>query len=256
MPINPAINNRPPPGRRPIPIHFAAVAANDAQRHTVEHFIHQQFARSYDADIRQFMPTLLAQRNTCGQLSAVVGIRSAANEKLFLENYLDQPVEHVITQRTGRTVTRNKVVEIGNLAVAHAGGAHWLIMALSVFLYAAEYEWAVFTAVPRLLSTFRKLGLNPEPLAIADKSRITDADQQWGSYYANNPIAVSIHIRRGVAALQAALLLEQFQHNTQQRYQSQQQLWNNAYAAGKSIETPPLQLALEEPYQTLHAGAL
>ena len=87
------------------------------QRKDIENFIHRRFAESYDANIRQFMPILLCLKDQSSSPRAALGLRPASNEKLFLENYLDQPVEKLLSSMANKTISRSEIIEVGNLAV-------------------------------------------------------------------------------------------------------------------------------------------
>jgi len=69
-------------------------------RSRLESFVHDCFADTYGANVRQFMPELLGLCQQ-GTLQAGVGIRGGASGPLFLEHYLDQPVCEAIRQHTG-----------------------------------------------------------------------------------------------------------------------------------------------------------
>ena len=72
-------------------------------RQEVEHFIQQVYLSRYGAKVRGFAPTLLALREDATILAAA-GYRSAARESLFLETYLEAPVEEMIGASRGEVV--------------------------------------------------------------------------------------------------------------------------------------------------------
>ena len=92
-----------------------------AERAELELFIRDVFRRAHGASIRHFMPQLMSLRDHGGKVLAVCGLRNAGDADLFLETYLDAPVETLIAQRAGQQVARADIVEIGNLAVAEPG---------------------------------------------------------------------------------------------------------------------------------------
>lgn len=170
----------------------------------VEAFIRETFELAYGASVRSFMPRLLAVCLKDGDLLAAFGVRSAGDEKLFLENYLDQPIEQAIEERTGAKLERSKIAEIGNLAAIYPGGVRWMIVALTVMLYEEGYEWVVFTGTSALRNGFNKLGLYPIEICPARAERL-DADEQtrWGTYYDNNPVVMFGNIRQGFQAMRS-----------------------------------------------------
>lgn len=183
---------------RPFSVHFSQ--RDSAGRAEVEQFIGDVFRKVYGARIRRFKPCLMSLRDHDNRLVAACGFRSAALEPLFLENYLDQPIETVLSKHTGLLVKRSDIVEVGNLSVIEPGMARYLIAAIVDQLHATSKQWAVFTAVPLVRNAFIKMGLDPVMLGDADKSRLPAEEQaEWGSYYAQKPqiMAVRRVERRG-----------------------------------------------------------
>lgn len=196
-----------------------------AGRHAVENFIHQHYARAYGADVRHFLPRLLVLHDDT-ELQAALGFRRARGNRLFLERYLDISIEAALSLRLGRYVPRHGLVEVGNLVTAHAGGARWLIAALTGYLKGAGYDWAVFTAVPALRNAFTRLGVELVPLAPADPTRLDPEERAlWGSYYATEPMVMAASVHQSHDALQGKLL----QDNDGNGWLS---LWREAFAAG------------------------
>ena len=170
----------------------------------VESFIAETFALAYGANVCSFMPRLLAVCRKDGDLLAAFGVRSAKREKLFLENYFDRPVEHVIEEKTGMSLDRGKIVEIGNLAAIYPGGVRWMIVALTVMLYEEGYEWVVFTGTSALRNGFNKLGLHPIEICPARIGALDAGEQErWGTYYDNKPTVMFGNIRQGFQAMRA-----------------------------------------------------
>jgi hypothetical protein len=164
------------------------------RRQEAESFIRKVFAQHYGADVSAFAPNLLlveAHR----RLIAVAGWRAASAEALFLERYLDMPIEVAMAQLADQTVVRERIVEVGNLAAEKAGGSIHVIITLSRHLHSLGYEWVVFTATRELIGIFSRLGLPLLALAKADPVRLDDAAGHWGSYYDTQPIIVAGRIQ-------------------------------------------------------------
>jgi hypothetical protein len=171
---------------RPFDVHFSQPGDDD--RAEVERFIGDVFREAYGARIRRFKPCLMSLRDQDHRLVAACGFRSAALEPLFMESYLDRPIEAVLAEHTGLPVERNDIVEVGNLSVSEPGMARYLITAINDHLHDTHNQWAVFTAVPVLRNAFIKMGLNPIVLGDADKGRLPPEEQaEWGSYYEQKP---------------------------------------------------------------------
>jgi len=174
-------------------------------RHLVERFIHERFGIEYSADIRSFMPNLLRLATNSGELIAAAGYRPAGEHKLFLETYLDEPVEAVLSRTYGQVIPRDSIVEVGNLADAYSGGGRAAITALTAYLSGMGYQWVVFTGVKKLRNGFRRLGLEPEQIGVADISRLnSDELKRWGRYYQSGPMVMAGNIMKGFWALRFA----------------------------------------------------
>lgn len=163
----------------------------------VETFIRERFAARYGARVRHFMPTLLQLEDDSGERHGAVGVRSAALESLFLERYLDRPIEEEIARQYGFAPARERIVEVGNLAAHGSGHARLLIVALTSLLVEQGFDWVVFTGTPEVLNSFSRLDLRPLPLGEADPARMGDELADWGSYYDGHPKVVAGNIRSG-----------------------------------------------------------
>ena len=125
----------------------------------------------------------------------------AGQQKLFLEQYLDLPIEQHIQNQSGLTIDRSQIAEVGNLATTHAGGARLLIRLVTQHLFALDTPWVVFTATQSLINSFHKMGLDPVWLADANASRVANPDA-WGNYYLSNPVVVLGNVAQGFAKLE------------------------------------------------------
>lgn len=149
-------------------------------------FIAATFQRHYQAQPDHFLPWLLSEE-LAGETQAVLGLAQAECSALYLEHYLQQPVEQLLATELCRPVARSQLVEIGNLA-AHGQHAATLIRMLVLTLHMAGRPWVVFTAPPRLTRMLAHMGLITRPLQHADPARLPPEQQNlWGSYYAEQP---------------------------------------------------------------------
>jgi hypothetical protein len=168
------------------------------QRASFEQFIAARFQRAYGARLTHFSPHLLGVRDALARWRASSGYTPADGQPLFLEQYLDRPVEESLAAGVGRPVAREGIVEVGNLAAVSAGMARTLIPLLARHLHRLGYEWVVFTATRELRNSFRRLGLHPLRLARADPARLPDRGARWGSYYEHDPLVMAGRIVRGL----------------------------------------------------------
>lgn len=182
------------------PIWHFGVAVGEA-RHSAELFIAAGFLKAYGAHLSEFMPELMGlyQDDT---LVAACGLRQAASGKLFLEQYLDEPVERTLNNITGENPGRAKIIEVGNLAVSRAGYARHFVAWLTRHLHGRGMQWALFSAVPALRNNFLRLGIPMITLAPADPGRLPgDTRANWGSYYEQRPQVTAVHVATAFATL-------------------------------------------------------
>ena len=164
-----------------------AVGRQDADRAALEAYVRTAFNRSHDADVSTFMPTLLAFRDGAGSLRGVLGIRSAADAPLYLENYLDRPVEQAIVAAGYDPVERDEVIEVGNLAAGSCLAAVRMVAQMPVQLMNRGYSWIVFTATSTVHEILLGLGAPLVELGRADPLRVARQGDRWGRYYDNDP---------------------------------------------------------------------
>ncbi|MCF4997184.1 thermostable hemolysin [Pseudomonas syringae] len=191
----------------PLPLHFGHAETpqmtlsnalrEDDERDVFEAFIQQRFRKAHGADIRLFMPELFGVRDADGALCAVAGVRRAHLEPLFLERYLDEPIEPLISAAADRPVERSAIVEVGNLAANDTGSARLSIIAITYLLAMGGLEWVAFTGNIGLVNSFHRLGLKPVTLCAADPGRLGDDRHSWGSYYESKPWVHVGNIRAG-----------------------------------------------------------
>ncbi|MBE0473622.1 MAG: thermostable hemolysin [Rhodoferax sp.] len=130
------------------------------------------------------------QQSEDGTLHGAAGYRRADSGALFLERYLDVPIEQAILERSGVQVERHQIVEVGNLAASGLGTARTLIAKLTRQLALQGFRWVTFTGTQEVLNSFHRLGLAPQLLALADPARMGESLADWGHYYDNQPQVV------------------------------------------------------------------
>jgi hypothetical protein len=171
-------------------------------RAAVENFIRDCFAQMHGARIQHFMPRLLSLHAGRGEVVAAFGLREAADSRLFLESYLDRPIEDVLKARLGRQVRREEIIEVGNLSARYPGAARWLIVALTALLHEAGYRWVVFTGTAALRNGFHKVGLRPIKLGAATLQHLPPSERaDWGRYYESSPLVMAGDIAYGYHTL-------------------------------------------------------
>ncbi len=168
-------------------LHVAEARVGSANRQELETFVADAFLRRHEATIQSFMPTLLSFRDHGGALRGVIGLRGAAGQPLYLEQYLERPIEDAMSSAIGRPVERREIVEVGNLAGSNCRTAMRMVALVPAYLLAREYRWIVFTATVAVRSILQGLGAPLVELARADGARVSQAPDRWGRYYDSDP---------------------------------------------------------------------
>lgn len=168
---------------------FALHDAGDPARAEVEDFIARVFAERYGARVTHFAPWLVSLREG-STLVAAAGYRRAT-QSLFVERYLDAPVETLIARAVGTAPSRSGIFEVGHLAACRAGEGRRLILRLAQHFAGQEVDWVVSTLTEELRHLFTRLGFAPMALAAADPARLGEAARDWGRYYEHHPLVLA-----------------------------------------------------------------
>jgi hypothetical protein len=172
------------------------------QRALVEDFIARRFFDVHGARISSFMPNLLTLFDEDGNPGAALGVRDAGYEPLFLEYYLDLPVEFVLAKNADLCLppSRDCIAEIGNLASVDRRASRRLFGVLTAYLVQQNFEWAVFTGCSALTRMFASLGIETVALGRALQANLPVDQQTWGGYYEDSPRVVAGRVSRGLDA--------------------------------------------------------
>jgi hypothetical protein len=156
------------------------------RRREVEQFIEARFARAFGARLPRHHPVLacLTTNDADAHIVAAAGVRFAEDSPLFLEQYLDKPVEQAVAEAFDRPVARESVVEIGSLASDSPEASLQLFGVLSSWLARRHHRrFAVATVRPELERLLTLAGFGLTQLAHARPDRLADSAGDWGCYY-------------------------------------------------------------------------
>ncbi|MDT8310656.1 MAG: thermostable hemolysin [Methylophaga sp.] len=155
-------------------------------RKQAECFIANRFFERYGARLEHYMPLLLTSIQA-ERIEAGLGFQLAASQALFLEQYLDKPIESLLPRHCGQ-ISREAIVEIGNLAASFQARSPLLFIVITAILDAAGFRYVVFTATREVRRLLKKLQLTTDVIGLADPALLPDKGQSWGSYYQHQPI--------------------------------------------------------------------
>jgi hypothetical protein len=174
------------------------VEETGAQRAELEAFVASRFREVYGARLYTFLPHLYGATDASGRLAAAFGLRRASEGPLFLERYLDLPIEQVILTHSGENVSRDAIAEVGNLAGATPGALRALIVRITTLLQDIGVQWVAFTGSARVCNGFSRLGLPLRVVAPAALDRLPESERDcWGTYYAHGPSVMIGDVRAG-----------------------------------------------------------
>ena len=167
---------------------FSIVGPDSADRHRLEARIRSGFGTHFGACIDGFMPRFVLYRHTSGA-TGVIGYRRASDDPLYLEHYLELPVDELISVAAGMRVERSTIAEVGQFVVDDRDIAAPFFRDLVPFLVGQGFDWVCFTGTNRIRSILKRIGFRGLPVALADAGRIADR-ASWGSYYDNEPVVI------------------------------------------------------------------
>lgn len=185
----------------PPPVRLVCLPRGAEGREQAEVYVRSAFARRYRAQVHGLPDCLMGLYRADGTLTAVAGLRVASETPLFLEQYLDAPIEHYLL--SGGPTERSAIVEIGSLAAPTPGQVRYLMIALATYLHSAGYHWVVCTAITSLRNTLSRMGLTPVSLGTADPARLVAAADDWGRYYEEHPRVIAGHLAEAAALLES-----------------------------------------------------
>jgi hypothetical protein len=178
--------------------------ATSPDRSRVEGFIKAGFDKAYKAHVSEFSPELIYVEDT--RIRAALGIRSARST-LFLEQYLDLPIEHYVS--TSSIVPRSRIAEIGNLCSSNRRFTIALFVAAAKILEQRKYTHAVFCATNKVAEIIESSGVPLNRIATANGARLGDRLTEWGSYYESEPVIVSMSLTDVADAIARAELISE-----------------------------------------------
>jgi Thermostable hemolysin len=157
------------------------------RRCCVERFIENAYLDQFGAVILNHYPTLLSLETRNRSVVATLGLREAADSRLFLERYFEQPVEQLVSAAAGQIVKRTAIVEIGNLASRRRISTARLVVGVAAYLGAVKGKFAVITATEKLRQTLTSFGFSWCSLGPAQAERLPDRGRSWGEYFRHDP---------------------------------------------------------------------
>ena len=154
--------------------------------------IQTQYRKHFSCQLQHSLPYSLSQLDhEQHQILACTGYQPASEGALFLEQYLDGPVEDSLQRLTNDHVSREHIVEIGGFAVGHKRHALPFMLLLAPTLADLGFKTVVCTVTRPMQSCLRKLGIVSTLVADADPARVDTSNNAWGTYYDLKPVVLA-----------------------------------------------------------------
>lgn len=174
----------------------------DPDRAVFERMLADRYRRVFGARLSSFMPSLLTLSDAAGELLAIMGLREADGDRLFVEDYLDEPAEQAVARLLATPVPRRTLVEVGNLAVFGEGRGRAIVAAATRALVDQGYRHVILAATRELRAVFARLGLSALTVGPARPERLGARAQDWGHYYDTEPMVLCGALLPGLQRLQ------------------------------------------------------
>ncbi len=181
-------------------LYLDVIDANHPRWPAAKTYIAQRYELAFDAHLNGYMPAFMALMQN-DEFASLCGFRGAEQGPLFLEQYLDDAADVLLTRQFSTAVERHQLVEFGQLASFNKGFSlvHFFLIAQA--LVRRDYQWCIFTATDPLYAMMKRFGLSLVTIADADPSRIPDASKIWGTYYQHQPRIVAGNLVTGLRDL-------------------------------------------------------
>lgn len=190
-----------------LPCQVIIASRHSIKKSSISTYINEIYAQHYDADIETHYPMLFSLVNAHGDILAALGFRPAISGALFLEQYLERPIEEYVRS------PRSEIVEIGNLASNKKGATILLFTALSAYLTHQGFANAVITSTQSLEKRLKRMSIFTHRLIEAN-SNLLHKKENWGSYYKTCPHVLTGPLKAGFDCLKKEFSAEYFPLNT------------------------------------------
>ncbi len=162
-------------------------AQNSVGRQQVEQTILKAYQKNFGAQLSHFMPRLISAALPGQAAHLNFGLCGASEQPLYLESYLSEPIEDILSRAVRSRVGRESIAEIGNLAFSHTENLQQDLAAIASYCQQQGYRYVVCTATRTLRLLFLRAGMKPVHLANAQQSDAPRDGSHWGDYYETTP---------------------------------------------------------------------
>ncbi len=205
-------------------VNASTQTSNFTKNQNAQVFIQQIYEYIHHAKLSYFMPILFSgfsnMPSYAGWLadddhslpalsptSVAIGLKPIDKAKVFLEQYLQAPIQVEISRVAHEPVSRQRIFEIGNLASGCAGTARLMVAFLVFYLSTpvidpvtqrtqSKADWVVCTGTNAVRHILVSMGISSHVVAKATADALDNPEQisAWGSYYEHNPLVLAINV--------------------------------------------------------------
>ena len=167
------------------------ISRNDSVIHkTASKLLQDQYRHHFKCDLQHFMPNTIS-KIVDGDVVATTGYRAASDDRLFLESYLQTPVEECLSAAFNRPIHRREIVEIGSFAVTTSSYVLPFMFQLAPVIQEMGFSVVVCTVTRSVRRYLAKLGVEAEFLGDATPDQVNTEHNAWGNYYDQNPCVLA-----------------------------------------------------------------
>ncbi|MDI3323445.1 thermostable hemolysin [Pontibacterium granulatum] len=185
--------------------HLKILDRDHPQRRALEEAVSGRYREAFGAVIPHFMDHLIGFYGTGGELLAACGYQSLATQPAYLEQYLEESADKVMSRKSGCQIQRTQIVEIGHLASFSRSVARVFFAALAKYLTEQGFHWCVSTVTGPLYALFKRQGIDPLVLCDARAEAVGQDRRLWGQYYQHRPQVCGGSLRLGARRLVSVL---------------------------------------------------
>lgn len=167
--------------------HLKILDREHPQRRALEEAVGCRYREAFGAVIPHFMEYLIGFYGAEGELLAACGYQSLAKRRAYLEQYLDEDADKVMSRKSGCQIQRAQTVEIGHLASFSRAVARVFFAALAKYLTEQGFHWCVSTVTGPLYALLKRQGLDLLVLCEARAEAVGQDQRLWGQYYQHRP---------------------------------------------------------------------
>lgn len=180
----------------PNEIVVSVLEKHDEERRAAETLINKRYREQFGVSVEVNYPLLLALTKKSGEVLSAVGLRCAADSPLFLEQYLDHPIEFDLERHHLGRHRREQIAELGSFASVSNSASLYLVAAMTAYMETQRYKVVTVTGTQRLRRLFSVFEFELTTLVAARKERLVDQWIDWGSYYDDDPQVLAGNVRQ------------------------------------------------------------